>query len=1586
MNAATRTSLGLALVWGLMVPISVAEAQDGRGDPVNVGRPAALEVQVEGDEFLLRLEDGVPFHRSIHPIRNERVVPAPGTTLTLALWDEEVNGQSQAHYAISRDGLTFSRARATSYELRLRDGRFDPLAAVASVPPLLESPLDSELHLVQFVVQPMPEFVAEITRLGGTVRKYVPHHAYVVSMSPQVGDAVEALPYVRWVGPCHPAYRLERSLVAGLSGTGADLPTQRYVIQVFEKDSEQKSVVADAIGEMGGMVHDFTPGGLILEATLTPQQLLGVAGMDEVSFIELWGPAVPAMNNVRVIGGANYLESVGGYTGAGVRGEVMDNGCLTTHQDFSGRISIRRGPVVVESHGTATFGIVFGSGAGSSTARGMMPTAQGIFSMWSPPNSYTDMGVLVGSPWYCVFQSNSWGSGPFTREYSSLSVELDEAVFDFDIVVLQAQGNYDNQDSLQQSWGKNIVCVGGVYHYDDQNLGNDQWDGPGSNASIGPASDGRVKPDLCYYYDAIRTTTSSGGYTNSMGGTSAATPETAGHFGLFFQMWADGAFRNRVSGGTVFEERPHAATAKAVMINTANEYSFSGTSHDLTRVHQGWGRSNVQNLYDNRNSILIVDETDVIEEFGSTQYHRPCAGGDGPLRVTLVYTDPAGVAWSAIHRVNDLTLKVTSPSSTVYYGNNGLLEGNWSTSGGSPNTIDTVENVFIENPEAGEWTVEVLADEINEDGHPETPEMDADYALVVTGGFFDCNLNDVSDQDDIDQGTSPDCNTNRIPDECEIEVGTPGGSYYCTGECDPDCNTNGIPDVCEADCNVNDIPDQCDITVGTSTDCDVDGVPDECEPDCNANEVADDCDITAGTSPDGNGNDVPDECEALTLYVHETAVGGDNGTNWTDAYHDLYKAMAVAATPGNAVTEIWVAAGTYYPDAGTGERDRSFVLKNGLALYGGFAGGESSISERDPAANPAVLNGDLAGDDTRALPTNEENSYHVVVSSGTDASAILDGFVITGGNADSAAFPHFNGGGILNDTGSPTINDCAIVANTAISGGGMHNDDGAPAVTNCLFGGNRSTGNGGGFYNTGGSADPLLEQCSFTANSAATDGGGVYNIGSGADLALINCALVRNAAGAHGGGVRSFYAGVTTLTNGILWANDDGGPSDQSAQIKADGTAAAVNYTCVQYLSGLGGAGNIGGAPAFIDVNGSDNQIGTADDDLRRGAGSACTDAGDNGAAGQAVDAAGNPRFAEDPIAPNTGSGTPPLVDMGPYEYQDDCNTNGVIDSVDLDVGTSADCNDNGVPDECEPPSDCNTNAVQDICDIALGTSGDCDTNGVPDECEPGCNDNGVPDACDIAVGTSMDCNTNAIPDECDIAEGTSLDCTGNGVPDECEPDCNTNGVADSCDILASTSTDGDVDGVPDECQGVAEVHSVHEHGAAGEFALLLYDADGSAVNIEPRLSGGGRLEVTFEIEMDPVTATDPDHVSIVGVNSGPYAGSVNVSLDGTGTVVIIEPLGSLPEADCYTVDLTGMTSLWGASPINRAFTFTALTGDTDLSETVNTADMSSIKQRLGLTTTAALAPYDVNHDGVISTADISSAKARIGTVSPDCP
>jgi len=297
----------------------------------------------------------------------------------------------------------------------------------------------------------------------------------------------------------------------------------------------------------------------------------------------------------------------------------------------------------------------------------------------------------------------------------------------------QSQSNAGDQMSRPQAWAKNIVSGGGMYHYDTLTKADDQWN---YGASIGPASDGRIKPDLYHFYDDILTTTSGSptAYTTGFGGTSGATPIIAGHFGLFYQMWSDGIFGNTVDPqGTVFENRPHMTTAKAMMINGADQYPFNGTTGDKTRMHQGWGMPSVKNIYDLRDNYYIIDESDVLDPF-ETSLHLVAVQADTPyLKVTMTYADPAGnPAVQTQHRINDLTLKVISPSDVIYWGNYGLKEGVWSQPDGCADTKDTVENVFIQNPEAGTWTIQVSADEIIQDSHVETPELDADYALVVS--------------------------------------------------------------------------------------------------------------------------------------------------------------------------------------------------------------------------------------------------------------------------------------------------------------------------------------------------------------------------------------------------------------------------------------------------------------------------------------------------------------------------------------------------------------------------------------------------------------------------------------------------------------------------------------------------------------------------------------------------------------------------------------------------------------------------------------------------------------------------------------
>ena len=200
-------------------------------------------------------------------------------------------------------------------------------------------------------------------------------------------------------------------------------------------------------------------------------------------------------------------------------------------------------------------------------------------------------------------------------------------------------------------------------------------------------------------------------------------------------MWADGIFGNDVNpGGTVFDNRCHMATAKALLINTAEQYDFVGLADDLTRMHQGWGMPDVQKLYDMRENIYVIDETDVLVPFEITTHELLVEEGTPALKVTMTYADPPGnPAVQTQHRINDITLRVISPTDQEYYGNNGLDVGTWSAPGGVADTKNTVECVFVENPTPGIWTVEIRADEIIQDSHGETEALDADYALVVTG-------------------------------------------------------------------------------------------------------------------------------------------------------------------------------------------------------------------------------------------------------------------------------------------------------------------------------------------------------------------------------------------------------------------------------------------------------------------------------------------------------------------------------------------------------------------------------------------------------------------------------------------------------------------------------------------------------------------------------------------------------------------------------------------------------------------------------------------------------------------------------------
>jgi hypothetical protein len=693
--------------------------------------------QVETDQGTeLQWGQRPSFHVTTHQVDDLRLVPIEGSRRFSVVWTEtDDRGATSSHYAISLDGRTFATVRETSYEIMMRRDRFDPLDRAPAFRNSVSGP-GGDVYLVQFATQVLEEYRDALESRGASVYGFVSNHTHLVRMDAGTRQAVEALPFVRWVGPYHPEFRLEEELLAGLA-TG-DLGEAKYNVMVFERGLDQKALVAQKIAAIGGTPDEVLPDGFLLEATLSAEGLAIVAGFDEVQWIDRWSAPETDMNISRNFGGANYVEGMAGFKGEGVRAEVSDSGGIysnnpefQTNNPTAGMPGIiLHGGVGGGSHGTSCFGINFAHGV-SANARGIVPWAQGIGAgSKSGATRYTHTAQLVNPTlvYQAVYQSNSWGNSQ-TQQYTSASFELDDIIFINDIVICQSQSNTGNKNSRPQAWAKNIVAVGGIKHKNTLTRADDQWTGGGS---IGPAADGRLKPDLSNFYDNIFTTSSASGYTFSFGGTSGATPITAGHFGLFFQMWHAGIFGNPTSA-TVFESRPHSTTAKAMLINTANSYNFSGTGHDLTRVHQGWGTADVQKMYDDRAKTFIVNETDVLAPLDVKSYGVVVNPGEPELKVTMVYLDRPGTVSAAQHRQNDLSLLVTSPSGATYWGNAGLAEGNWSVAGTVPNTKDTVENVFIDAPETGTWTVDVIGAEIVVDTHVETMELDADYALVVRG-------------------------------------------------------------------------------------------------------------------------------------------------------------------------------------------------------------------------------------------------------------------------------------------------------------------------------------------------------------------------------------------------------------------------------------------------------------------------------------------------------------------------------------------------------------------------------------------------------------------------------------------------------------------------------------------------------------------------------------------------------------------------------------------------------------------------------------------------------------------------------------
>lgn len=453
----------------------------------------------------------------------------------------------------------------------------------------------------------------------------------------------------------------------------------------------------------------------------------------------------------------------------------------------------------------------------------------------------------------------------------------------------------------------------------------------------------------------------------------------------------------------------------------------------------------------------------------------------------------------------------------------------------------------------------------------------------------------------------------------------------------------------------------------------------------------------------GNGNDI--ELTVIRdpiFYVNINAANGGNGVTWDTAFNSLQDGLSAALDDD----QIWVAQGIYFADEGVGinlgDHLATFNLSNGKQLYGGFNGTETALDQRDVETNLTIISGDLDNDDSNKVngvtTTYDDlvgtNTYHLITSTGADASTVIDGFTLTGGwAASSTTGDDQRGSVVFCNNSTPTMKNLTVQGNrvsyranlwgcvSEISGslfinnrsdslGAISVDHGTYIDTDFI--GNKAQGQGSAFYMQNGilnltrvrfvnngygvnnatvrvrNTELNFNDVLFSGNHANSSSGALDILGSAFGV-LNNLTITGNLVGGSPAGIRSSTTGDIEINNSILWNNQDSTGTGTTANITHTGSGTiTITSSILQASGGSGvswlpttlsdGGGNIDANPMFItDVD--PNTAPTILGNTHLNTGSPAINAGDNSLVTSSTDLDGSTRIQDT------------TVDMGAYEF-----------------------------------------------------------------------------------------------------------------------------------------------------------------------------------------------------------------------------------------------------------------------------------------------------------------------------------------------
>ena len=416
-------------------------------------------------------------------------------------------------------------------------------------------------------------------------------------------------------------------------------------------------------------------------------------------------------------------------------------------------------------------------------------------------------------------------------------------------------------------------------------------------------------------------------------------------------------------------------------------------------------------------------------------------------------------------------------------------------------------------------------------------------------------------------------------------------------------------------------------------------------------------------------------------HVDAAAAPLGDGLSWATAFDSIDSATALALSGDR----IWVKAGHYtvaVPTEPGDPRTATFGVAAGVRLLGGFDGTETAFADRAELFDQTILSGDLG-----VLGDPSDNAYHVVSAVNgpgiPDGATTVDGFLIRDGNANAAG--HSQGGGVLMFNAALRLRNCTMRDNRATFGAGLHAQPASANLRWCEFIDNHAEKNGGAIW--GQAINYKVSHCRFSGNTALK-GGAIYLHSIGSDIpglppiVLISQSLLYDNLAEEGGAIflggGEWASGKATISGCTIAYNHatvrGGGILSRTVtQIKAESRVRnsviwfnrapeAPNLSGRQHLAycnvqgGAYGAGVITANPLFVDGPGRNLRLlpGSPSNDSGRNelivGDYSDADADGNQTEPVPIELAWKRRVSDDPLAPNPGGDTNPIVDMGAYE------------------------------------------------------------------------------------------------------------------------------------------------------------------------------------------------------------------------------------------------------------------------------------------------------------------------------------------------